>query len=185
MDVTGEVGTSAINEQQVHEFLSSLFAEDVHAKRVLSLSLATLGAIQAASLSVYAIGQAVAVARGTKGKHGVKQVDRLLSNAGVNVWHLLSLWVPYVLAQRPEAVIALDWTDFDDDDHTTLVASLLTKHGRPTPLVWLTVHKSQGQHLQEAHLLPLPSGLHVLPGPADDARSRVVATHRALRPTRP
>jgi hypothetical protein len=29
MDVTGEVGTSAINEQQVHEFLSSLFAEDV------------------------------------------------------------------------------------------------------------------------------------------------------------
>jgi hypothetical protein len=142
MDVTGEVGTSAINEQQVHEFLSSLFAEDVHAKRVLSLSLATLGAIQAASLSVYAIGQAVAVARGTKGKHGVKQVDRLLSNAGLNVWHLLSLWVPYVLAQRTEAVIALDWTDFDDDDHTTLVASLLTKHGRPTPLVWLTVHKS-------------------------------------------
>ncbi len=141
MDVTGEVGTSAINEQQVHEFLSSLFAEDLHAKRVLSLSLATLGVIHAASLSVYAIGQAVAVARGTKGKHGVKQVDRLLSNAGLNVWHLLSLWVPYVLAQRTEVVIALDWTDFDDDDHTTLVASLLTKHGRPTPLVWLTVHK--------------------------------------------
>jgi hypothetical protein len=55
MDVTGEVGTSALNEQQVHEFLSSLFAEEVHAKRVLSLSLATLGAIQAASLSVYAV----------------------------------------------------------------------------------------------------------------------------------
>ena len=142
MDVTGEVSSSAINEQQVHEFLSGLFAEDLHAKRVLSLSLATLGVIQAANLSVYAIGQAVAVARGTKGKHGVKQVDRLLSNAGVNVWHLFSLWVPYVLAQRTEAVVALDWTDFDDDDHTTRVASLLTKHGRPTPLVWLTVQKS-------------------------------------------
>lgn len=106
------------------------------------MSLATLGAIHAASLSLYAIGQAVAVARGTKGKHGVKQVDRLLSNAGLNVWHLFSPWVPYVLAQRTEAVIGLDWTDFDDDDHTTSVASLLTKHGRPTPLVWLTVHKS-------------------------------------------
>ncbi|WNG44733.1 hypothetical protein F0U60_11995 [Archangium minus] len=32
MDVTGEVGTSAINEQQVHEFLSGLFAEDLHVK---------------------------------------------------------------------------------------------------------------------------------------------------------
>jgi hypothetical protein len=50
--------------------------------------------------------------------------------------------VPYVLGQRTEAVVALDWTDFDDDDHTTLVASLRTSHGRSTPLVWLTVHKS-------------------------------------------
>ncbi|HYO67626.1 MAG TPA: MFS transporter [Archangium sp.] len=36
-------------------------------------------------------------------RHGVKQVDRLLSNTGVDVC---------------EAVVALDWTDFDDDDHT-------------------------------------------------------------------
>ena len=142
MDVTGEVGTQAINEQQVHEFLAGLFGEDLHAKRVLSLGLATLGVIHAASLSVYAIGQALAGARGKKGKHGVKQVDRLLSNTGVDVWHLFSLWVPYVMGQRTEAVVALDWTDFDEDDHTTLVASLRTGHGRSTPLVWLTVHKS-------------------------------------------
>jgi hypothetical protein len=37
------------------------------------LSPATLGVIHAASMSVYAIGQAVALARGTHGKHGVKQ----------------------------------------------------------------------------------------------------------------
>jgi hypothetical protein len=36
----------------------------------------------------------------------------------------------------------LDWTDFDDDDHTTLVASPRTRHGRSTPLVWMTVHES-------------------------------------------
>ncbi|SEN39386.1 transposase, IS4 family [Stigmatella aurantiaca] len=114
----------------------------MHAKRVLSLSLATLGVIHAASLSVYAIGQAVALARGTQGKHGVKQVDRLLSNVGIPVWKLLALWVPYVLGQRTEALVALDWTDFEPDDQTTLVASLITKHGRPTPLVWMTVQKS-------------------------------------------
>jgi hypothetical protein len=109
---------------------------------VLSLSLATLGVIHAASLSVYAIGQALAMARGTKGKHGVKQVDRLLSNDGINVWQLLASWVPYVLGQRTEAVVSLDWTDFARDDQTTLVAALKTKHGRSTPLIWLTVQKS-------------------------------------------
>jgi hypothetical protein len=136
------VRSAAITEEQVHAFLKELFGEDMHAKRVLSLSLATLGVIHAASLSVYAIGQALALARGTKGKHGVKQVDRLLSNRKLPVWELFSLWVPYVLGQRTEALVALDWTDFEADDQTTLVASLITKHGRPTPLVWLTVQKS-------------------------------------------
>jgi hypothetical protein len=136
------VSSPAINEQQVHAFLEGLFGEDLHAKRVLSLSLATLGVIQAASLSVYAIGQALAIARGTKGKHGVKQVDRLLSNEGIDVWRLFALWVPYVLGQRTEAVVSLDWTDFEADDQTTLVACLKTKHGRSTPLAWVTVQKS-------------------------------------------
>jgi hypothetical protein len=136
------VSSSAITQQQVHTFLANLFEEDLHAKRVLSLSLATLGVIHAASLSVYAIGQALAVARGTQGKHGIKQVDRLLSNTGIPVWNLFSLWVPYVLGQRNEALVALDWTDFEADDQTTLVASLVTLHGRPTPLVWLSVQKS-------------------------------------------
>lgn len=134
--------TPPINEKKVHAFLDGLFGEDLHAKRVLSLSLATLGVVHAASLSVYAIGQALAMARGTKGKHGVKQVDRLLSNTGIDVWRLFALWVPYVLGQRTEAVVSLDWTDFEADDQTTLVAALKTRHGRSTPLVWLTVQKS-------------------------------------------
>ncbi len=136
------MGTPSIHEQQVHSFLEGLFGQHLHAKRVLSLSLATLGVLQAASLSVYAIGQALALARGTLGKHGVKQVGRLLSNAGINPWRLFALWVPFALGQRTEALVALDWTDFEADDHTTLVASLMTKHGRPTPLVWMTVQKS-------------------------------------------
>jgi hypothetical protein len=36
----------------------------------------------------------------------------------------------------------MDWTDFDDDGHTTLVISMITNHGRATPLVWKTVKKS-------------------------------------------
>ncbi|WP_257455645.1 hypothetical protein [Archangium lipolyticum] len=122
-----------LNDQQLHTFLESLFAEDLHAKRILSLSHAVLGVIHAASLGVHTIGKALTWARGTRSKHGVKQVDRLLSNQGIDVWALFALWVPYVLGQRSEALVALDWTDFDAE-----VAS----HGRTTPLVWLTVEKS-------------------------------------------
>lgn len=132
----------AIDETQVHDFLTRLFAEDLHAKRILSLSHATLGVVHAVSLSVHAIGQALAWARGGVEKHGIKQVDRLLSNTGLSVWKLFGVWVPYVLGQRREAVVTLDRTDFDHDDQTTLVANLVTQHGRATPLLWLTLHKS-------------------------------------------
>jgi len=47
------------------------------------------------------------------------------------------------VAVRKEIVVALDWTEFDDDDHSTLCAYLVTKHGRATPLVWQTVKKSE------------------------------------------
>jgi hypothetical protein len=131
-----------LNDEQVHTFLESLFEEDLHARRILSLSHAVLGVIHAASLGVHTIGRALAWARGTHSKHGVKQVDRLLSNPGIKVWELFALWVPYALGQRSEAVVALDWTDFDADGQTTLVASLVASHGRTTPLVWHTVEKA-------------------------------------------
>jgi hypothetical protein len=135
---------AALDEQQIRSFLTELFEEDLHARRILSLSHATLGVIHAASLSVNAIGRALAWARGApfSPKHATKQVDRLLSNEALKAWDLFSSWVPFVLAQREEALVALDWTDFTADDQMTLVASLVTEHGRATPLVWFTVEKS-------------------------------------------
>ncbi len=46
-----------------------------------------------ASLAVAMIGQALALARGLVTKHAVKQVDRLMSNAGINVWDSFARWV--------------------------------------------------------------------------------------------
>jgi hypothetical protein len=77
----------------VHAFLQSLFAGDLHAKRVLSLAGATLGVIQTASLAVATIGQGLALARGRLPKHATKQVDRLLSNPGIDVDALLAPWL--------------------------------------------------------------------------------------------
>ena len=73
----------------VHRFLKTLFADDLHAKRVLSLAGATLGVIESASLAVAMIGQGLALARGRLTKHAIKQVDRLLSNPGIDVEALL------------------------------------------------------------------------------------------------
>lgn len=159
----------AINEQQIREFLGELFEDDLHAKRIISLANATLGVIHASSLAVHTIGRALAMARGLKPRHAIKQVDRLLSNDGVDVWHLFRQWVPFVLAERTEAVVALDWTDFEPDDQCTLVASLVTSHGRTTPLVWKTHRKSElagNQNDWEDELLSylrelIPAGVRV------------------------
>ena len=124
---------------EVHRFLISLFDGDMHAKRVLSLANATLGVVRTASLAVNTIGQGLALARGRMTKHAIKQVDRLLSNEGVDIDTALAHWVPYVVESRTSINIAMDWTDFDADGHATIMLSLLTRHGRATPLLWLTV----------------------------------------------
>jgi hypothetical protein len=123
----------------VHAFLSGLFDGDLHAKRVLSLANASLGVIRSGSLAVHAIGLGLAQARGLKTKHAVKQVDRLLSNEGIDIDAARRHWVPYVAGPRTNINVAMDWTDFDADGQATIMLSLLTRHGRATPLLWLTV----------------------------------------------
>ena len=72
--------------KKIADFIDNLYDGDLHAKRVLSLANATLGVLVSASLAVHAIGQGLAQALGKLSKHGVKQVDRLLSNQGIDVW---------------------------------------------------------------------------------------------------
>lgn len=127
---------------EVHRFLAGLFEGDLHAKRVLSLANATLGVLKTASLAVHTIGHGLALARGRITKHAIKQVDRLLSNPGVDIDAALRHWVPYVVGPRSSINVAMDWTEFDADGQATLMLSLLTRHGRATPLVWLTVDKA-------------------------------------------
>ena len=125
--------------QDVNRFLTGLFDGDLHAKRVLSLANATLGVIRTASLAVHTIGQGLALARGLITKHAIKQVDRLLSNEGIDIDAVLPHWVRYLVGARTDIKVARDWTDFDADKQTTIMLSLMTRHGRTTPLVWLTV----------------------------------------------
>ena len=130
------------SSNQVRQVLGGVLGQDLHAKRVASLCDATLGVLRSASLAVCTIGQGLAAARGLNFKHATKQVDRLLSNPEIKVDDILVRWVPFVVGERSSIVVALDWTDFDSDRQATIMLSLITDHGRATPLVrWLTVDK--------------------------------------------
>ena len=130
---------AVLREDHLVSFITELYDGDLHAKRVLSLAHGTLGVLASASLAVHAIGQGLAHARGTLSKHGVKQVDRLLSNSGIALDDFFCHWVPYVIGAREEIVVALDWTSFARDGHETLMLSMLTEHGRATCVIWETV----------------------------------------------
>jgi Transposase DDE domain len=127
--------------KDVRSFLDSILSEDTHAKRVDSLANAALGVMTGASLAVAMIGKSLAQARGLLTKHAVKQVDRLLSNPRIEAWDVFATWVPEMVGPRKDIVVAMDWTDFDADGHLAL--KLVTRHGRATPLVWLSVLKDE------------------------------------------
>ena len=75
----------------IRGFIGGLYGPDLHAKRVDALAGATLGVMTGASLAVAMVGQALA--RGLVTKHAVKQVDRLMSNTGIDVWDSFARWV--------------------------------------------------------------------------------------------
>lgn len=128
---------------EIRGFIGGLYGPDLHAKRIDALASATLGAMTGASLAVAVIGQSLAQARGLVTKHAVKQVDRLMSNAGIDVWDSFARWVPRQIGESRDILVAMDWTEFDHDGQSTLALSLVTGHGRAAPLIWLTVWKDE------------------------------------------
>jgi Transposase DDE domain len=134
-----------------HRFVENLLGDDLHAKRLLSISNGVTGTIHSATLGIHAIGQGLAQAQGLNPKHAVKQVDRLLSNVGFSCEVFFENWVPFVIGDREGVQVALDWTEFDADDHCTIALYLITSHGRATPLVWRTVKKSNLEGWRNDH----------------------------------
>ncbi len=120
---------------ETFSFVDDVFGNELHIKLGESLSHATLGVIKSLSLAIHMIGEGPAQARDLNRKHCIKQVDRFFSNTNLQPWELFEHWVPFVLANRKKIFVALDWTEFDKDDHSILMLSMLTSHGRATPLI--------------------------------------------------
>lgn len=145
--------------EQTRRFMDEVFGERLHLALVRSMSNGVSGVLNASLASVAAIGRAYAELAEISSKSGIKQVDRLLSNEGVELPEVMSLWVKHVVGETPSVVVAMDWTDFDDDDHTTLCVSLITTHGRATPLAWKTVKKSKLARRRTRHELEMVKNL--------------------------
>lgn len=138
--------SNLLDRDAIYAILEPVFAPVMHKKRVLSLALVTLGAMYTRRLSSAEIGRALAGATERDPKHCIKQVDRFLGNAGIDVHSSVGAMLAYAkwtMGARKEALLALDWTDFDADGQTTLALSIITNHGRATPLVWRTFMKSE------------------------------------------
>jgi hypothetical protein len=159
--------------RHVKQFVEQLVGEDLHAKRVLSLSNGVVGVIHAAALAVHFIGEGLSAAMGTDPKHAIKQVDRLLSNSAISVWMFFARWVPFVVGPRKALRVALDWTEYDRDGQATIALYLLTSHGRATPLVWQTVRKSELKDRQGQYEDEVIERLHELL--ADDVQVTLLA----------
>jgi len=127
---------------KVRDFVGGLLSEGMHRKRAESIALAVFGALRADRLSTAAIGSAQAAARGTSAKHAIKQVDRLVGNEKFDVVDVFRVYVPWIVGERPEMVVSLDWTEYASDGHSRIAINLVTKHGRATPLIWMTVETS-------------------------------------------
>jgi len=58
--------------------------------------------------------------------------------------------------------VALDWTEFEKDDHATIALYLVTSHGRATPLVRKTVRKSELNNRRNEYEYQLIRRLHAI-----------------------
>lgn len=139
MHFNGEV----LDYFNVQSFISDIFKENQHSKRVESIANAALGIVASGSLIVHRIGRGMAEIFNLSDKHAIKQVDRLLSNEKLQLSEIAPHWISYLLGDRKEIMITMDWTDFDHDDQSTLMLNLVTSHGRATPLLWKTVNKNK------------------------------------------
>jgi hypothetical protein len=165
----GRVGKTPFDLEHTRALVEDVFGEDLHLARVRSLANGVAGVLNATAASIAAIGRAYSALAGIETKSGIKQVDRMLSNSGLPVEEVLPLWVKHVVGSTGSITVAMDWTDYDDDDHTTLCVSLITTHGRATPLAWRTTKKSELKRMRTGHELDmvrslrtwLPIGTHV------------------------
>lgn len=148
------------NNNQVNTFLFNNL--QLHSKRLSSLGDAVLGALTSQSLQPSKMGDGLAVAKGLLPKHARKQIDRLVSNTGVDVDTCQDALAKLLIGIRSRIIVAMDWTVFAKDGQMTITLRLITTHGRATPLLWRTVSVEGLKGNKNSHVFALLEKLRLL-----------------------
>lgn len=164
------IDSSADKLIKISSIINVIYGDELHKKRQLSLAHAAMGVLASESLFLHRMAEGLVNTRGGDKKHATKQIDRLLSNKGISVWDLSEFWVTFVIGEKKEVVVALDWTSFFDDEQSMLSLNIVTSKGLATPLLWKSVDKKQLKHNRaryEDQLLSrlknvLPEGVKIL-----------------------
>jgi hypothetical protein len=135
----------------IQEKVNTIFKNSLHKKRQDSLADAALGVLSSEKLQLHHIGEGLAGNANLEKKHAVKQVDRLMSNPAIEPRHLVKSLVPFIIGERKQVLVSVDWTDFDADNQSTVSLNMATEHGRATPLMWQTVDKSRLKYNRAHH----------------------------------
>ena len=92
----------------------------MHAARVESIGNGVVGVVCSTWMGIQAIGQAYSNAVGILPKSGIGQLNRMLSNDGLDLNTLQKCHIQFVMGGRRELVLAMDWAEFDDDRQSCL-----------------------------------------------------------------
>lgn len=154
---------------QVLQYTGSIFAGELHQKRLLSITTAVFGLARAGSVAISAIAAALGLYCGLNPKHAAKQVDRMFSNKGIKLSAIFPSLIRFLIGERTKIVVALDWTEFDKDGQSNLALHFVNRNGRTCPLMWKTVYQDElkdNRNNVEDELLSdfkaaLPQNIHV------------------------
>jgi hypothetical protein len=119
--------------------VAQMLGDDAHKKTVDAATSVVAGIVRAGTVALATIATMIAAVHGLLPKAAFQRLDRIVANPRLDLRACGAAWVAFVLGDRRDVLVALDWTDFDADDHATIVASVITQHGRATPLWWRTV----------------------------------------------
>ena len=137
----------------------------MHAARVESTANGVVGVVYSTRMGIHAIGKAYSNAVGILPKSGIGQLNRMLGNDGLNLDTLQKCHIGFVVGKRRELVLAMDWTEFDNDGQSCLAVYAVSDHGRATPLAWRTYYKSTMKGHQKQYEYDMVERLHEILDP--------------------
>jgi hypothetical protein len=131
-----------LTPKSIITYVEEIIGDHLHAKQVESIANAAVGVIKAVDLKIHNIGHGLAAAFDKESKHAIKQIDRYLSNELITLEDFFESWISYHVGGLKDLVVAIDWTDFDQDQQATVTLHMICRHARAMPFVWETVEKA-------------------------------------------